>query len=76
MPLHPQCYLVSADVKVEGSYLPTVRRLTSSSALNMVKQGVMTATTMSGTNGTGTLSTSLIGGDAGEGGGHCDEERS
>ena len=45
-----------------------------SSALNMVKHGKMTATTTSGTNGTGTLSMSLIGEDAGEDSGH--EERS
>jgi len=35
----------------------------------------MTATTTSGTNGTGTLSTSLIGEDAGEDSGHCEDER-
>jgi len=46
----------------------------SSSALNMVKHGVMTATTTSRTNGTGTFSTSLIVEDAGEDGGHGDDE--
>jgi len=49
------------------------RRTTRSSALNMVKHGTMTATTTSGTNRTGTFSTSLIGEDAGEDGGHDDE---
>jgi len=63
-------YLVLTDIKVEGSYLPTGRRSTRSSALNMVKHGTMMATTTSGTNGTGTLSTSLIGEDAGEDGRH------
>ena len=63
-------YLVSIYVKVEGSYLPADRRSTSSSALNIVKQGVMTATTTSGTKGTDTLSTSVIVEDAGEGSGH------
>jgi len=66
-------YVVSADVEVKGSYLPADRRSTSSTSLNMVKHGTMTATTSSGTNGTGTLSTSLIVEDAGEGGGHEDE---
>jgi len=68
-------YLVTTDVKVEGSYLLTGRRSTSSSALNMVKHGVMTATTTSHTKGTGTFSTSLIVEDAGEDGGHGDDER-
>ena len=45
-------YVVSTDVKVEGSYLPMGLRSMSSSALNMVKQGTMMATTSSGTNGT------------------------
>jgi len=67
-------YLVSTDVEVEGSYLPSGSRSTSSSALNMVKHGMMTATTTSGTNGTRTLSTSLIGEDAGEVGRHVDDE--
>ena len=39
----------------------------------MVKHGTMTATTTSGTNRTGTLSTSLIGEDASEDVGHSDE---
>ena len=51
-------------------------RSTSSLALNMVKHGVMTATTTNGTNGPGTFSTSLIGEDASEHSGHCDERRS
>ena len=68
--------MVSADVEVKGSYLPTGSRTTSSSALNIVKHGTMTATTLSGTNGTGTLSTSLIVEDAGKGGGHSDERLS
>jgi len=67
--------LVSTGIEVEGSHLPTDRRSTSSSALNMVKQGTMTATTTSGTNGTGTFSMSLIGEDAGEGVGHGNDER-
>ena len=69
--------MVSANVKIEGSYLPSGRRSMSSSALNMVKHGTMMATTTSGTNGTGTLSTSLITEDAGEGGRHVngDDER-
>ena len=69
-----EAYLVSADVEVEGSYLPADRRSTSSSALNMVKQGTMTATTSSGTKGTDTLHTSLIVEDAGERGRHMDDE--
>jgi len=36
----------------------------------------MTATITSGTNGTGTLSMSLIVEDAGEGGGHADGDES
>ena len=68
-----ETYLILTDVKVKGSYLPTGSRSTSSSALNMVKQGTMTATTSSGMNGTGTLSTSLIGEDAGEVGRHVDD---
>ena len=39
----------------------------------MVKQGMMTATTSSGTNGTGTLSTSLIVEYSGEDGRHVDD---
>ena len=66
-------YLVPADVEVERGYLPTGRQSTSSSALNIVKQGVMTATTTSGTKGTDTLSTSVIGEDAGEGSRHEDD---
>jgi len=58
------------NVKVKGSYLPTGCCTTSSSALNMVKHGTMTATTSSGMNGMDTLSTSLIVENAGEGGGH------
>jgi len=69
-----EAYLILADVEVEGSHLPTGSRSTSSSALNMVKHGTMTATTSSRTNGTRTLSMSLIVEDAGEGGGHADEE--
>jgi len=65
--------LVTADVKIEGSYLPTGSRSTSSVALNIVKQGVMTATTTSGMKGTDTLSTSVIVEDAGEGGRHVDD---
>jgi len=65
--------LVPTNVEVEGSYLPTNRRSTSSLALNIVKQGVMTATTTSGTKGTDTLSTSVIVKDAGERGGHADD---
>jgi len=65
--------LISADVKIEGSYLPTGHRSTSSSALNMVKHGMMTATTTSSTNRTGTLSTSLIREDAGGDSGHCEK---
>ena len=64
--------MVSANVEIEGSYLLSDRRSTSSASLNMVKQGTMTATTTSGTNRTGTLSTSLIVEDRGEGGGHAD----
>jgi len=41
----------------------------------MVKHGVMTATTTSRTNGTGTFNTSLIVEDAGEDGGHGDDEK-
>ena len=67
--------MVSSDVEIERSYLATGRRSTRSSALNIVKHGTMTATTTSGTNGTGTLSTSLIGEDTGEGGRHMDDER-
>ena len=52
-------YGIPTNVEVEGSYLPTGLRTTSSSALNMVKQGTMTATT-----------TSLIVEDAGKGVGH------
>jgi len=39
----------------------------------MVKQGTMTATTTSSMNGTGTFSTSLIGEDARESGGHSSD---
>jgi len=67
-------YVVSSDVEIERSYLASGRRSTRSSALNIVKHGTMTATTTSGTNGTGTLSTSLIGEDAGEGSRHVDDE--
>jgi len=66
--------LVPTDVKVKGSYLPTGRHSTSSASLNMVKHGVMTAATTSGTNGTDTLSTSVIVEDAGKGSGHDDDE--
>ena len=66
--------MVSTDVEVERGYLPATRRSTSSSTLNIVKQGVMTATTTSGTKGTDTLSTSVIGEDAGEGSRHVDDE--
>jgi len=68
-------YLVPTKIIVEGSYLPTGRRSTSSSALNMVKHGVMTATTTSRTNRTGTFSTSLIVEDTGEDSGHGDDGR-
>ena len=64
---------MTTDVEVKGSYLPTGLRTMSSLALNIVKHGMMTATTTSGTNGTGTLSTSLIGEDAGEVGRHEDD---
>jgi len=67
-------YLVSADVEIKGSYLPTDRRSTSSASLNIVKHGTMTATTTSGTKGTGTLSTRCIIEDAGERGRHVDDE--
>jgi len=68
-----ETYLVSTDIEVEGSYLPTGSHSTSSSALNMVKHGTMMATTTSGMNGTGTLSMSLIGEDAREVGRHEDD---
>ena len=65
--------MIPTDVKVEGSYLPTGRRSTSSARLNIVKYRVMSATTTSGTKGTDTLSTSLIVEDAGEGSRHVDD---
>jgi len=67
---------MAADVKVEGSYLPTGSQTMSSSTLNIVKHGTMTATTSSGTNGTDTLHTSLIVKDAGKGVGHGEERLS
>jgi len=59
---------MTTDIEVKGSYLLTGLRTTSSSALNIVKHGTMTATTSSGANGTDTLSTSLIVENAGTGG--------
>ena len=47
---------------------------TCSSRLNIVKKRVVATTTTSGTKGTDALSTSVIVEDAGEGGGHADDE--
>ena len=65
--------MVTADVKVKGSDLPTSLCTTSGLTLVVIKERTMTTATTSGTDGTHALSTSLTVEDGREGRRHDDE---
>ena len=64
--------MVSTDVEVEGSYLPTLGHTTSSTTLVVIKKRPMTASPTSKTKRTDALDTSVVVEDTGEDGGHDD----
>ena len=66
--------MVLADVKVEGSYLPTGLRTTSGTTLVVVEHRMMATGPTSSTDGASTLSTGLVVEDGSKDVGHDDEE--